>query len=100
MPKSLSHVVVLTEDLDAVLNFLTGVGRIADVNHYVTEAEDIAALFGWPLEHRSTRGAFVGEAPGAVDLLEIPAALHGKVEPGVRLLAIVNRDVASAADAA
>jgi catechol 2,3-dioxygenase-like lactoylglutathione lyase family enzyme len=92
MPSSLSHVVVLTDDLDAVLRFLTDVGRIRGVNPYETEPADIHELFGWPLEHSRLRGAFVGEGPGAVDLLEIPEALRGTVTPGVRLLAIVNRD--------
>ena len=92
MPSSLSHVVVLTEDLDATLRFLDEIARVRGVNHYETEAEDIHALFGWPLEHGRARGAFVGEGPGSIDLLEIPAALRGTFEPGVRLLAVVNRD--------
>ena len=97
MPKSLSHVVVLTEDLDAVVEFLTEVARITEVVPYEAKAEDLGPLFGWA---SSARGAFVGEGPGAVDLLEIPEAERGKVTPGVRLLAAVNRDVEAAGRAA
>lgn len=96
MPKSLSHVVVLTDDLDAVVRFLTEVAKITAVNRYETEADDIHALFGWPVEHSVARGAFVGEGSGSVDVVEIPEALRGDVQPGVRLLAVVNRDAAAA----
>jgi catechol 2,3-dioxygenase-like lactoylglutathione lyase family enzyme len=96
VPSSLSHVVVLTDDLDALLRFLDEVARVRGVNRYETQPEDTHAIFGWPLEHGRARGAFVGEGPGAVDVLEIPEALRGTVTPGVRLLAIVNRDAAAA----
>lgn len=100
MPKSLSHVVVLTDDLDASVRFLTEVAKITAVNPYRTEARDVHDLFGWPLEHAAARGAFVGEGPGCVDLLEIPEALRDTVKPGVRLLAAVNRDAVAAGEAA
>jgi len=97
MPKSLSHVVVLTEDLDAVVSFLTDVARITDVTPYEAQAEDLAALFGWS---SGARGAFVGDGPGSIDLLEIPEAERGSVTPGVRLLAVVNRDAVAAGEVA
>jgi catechol 2,3-dioxygenase-like lactoylglutathione lyase family enzyme len=100
MPSSLTHVVVLTDDLDAVLRFMTDVAKLRPVAPYVTQAEDVHALFGWPLEHSQARGAFVGDGPGSVDVLEIPAALRATVQPGVRLLAVANRDAAAAAAAA
>jgi catechol 2,3-dioxygenase-like lactoylglutathione lyase family enzyme len=100
MPTALSHVVVLTDDLDAVLRFLTDVAKLRPVAHYETVPGDVHALFGWPLEHGTARGAFVGEGPGSVDVLEIPEALRGSVAPGVRLLAVANRDATAARDAA
>jgi catechol 2,3-dioxygenase-like lactoylglutathione lyase family enzyme len=100
VPSSLSHVVVLTDDLDAVLRFLDVVARLRGVNRYETEPEDTHAIFGWPVEHGRARGAFVGEGPGAVDVLEIPEALRGTVSPGVRLLAVVNRDAGAAGEEA
>jgi hypothetical protein len=100
MPKSLSHVVVLTNELDEVLRFVAEVANLGPVEPYETEPADVAALFGWPIEHGRARGAFVGQGPGALDVLEIPAALRATVQPGVRLLAIANRDARAARDAA
>jgi catechol 2,3-dioxygenase-like lactoylglutathione lyase family enzyme len=100
MPSSLSHVVVLTDDLDRVVHFLTEVAKVRGVERYETVPEEINELFGWPVEHGRARGAFVGEGPGAVDVLEIPEPLRETVQPGVRLLAVVNRDVAAAGEAA
>ena len=100
MPSSLSHVVVLVDDLDATVRFLTEIANIRGVQYYETEAQEIAGLFGWPVGHGAARCAFVGESPGAVDLVEIPAALRGGVQPGVRLLAVVNRDAAAAGERA
>ena len=62
--------------------------------------EDYSLVFGWPLEQAATRSAFVGEGAGMLEVVEIPAALRGTVAPGVRLLAVANRDVAATADAA
>jgi hypothetical protein len=98
MPKSLSHVVVFTDDLDSVLRFVTEVAKVTTVNRY--ETEDVATLFGWPAELGAAQGAFVGEGPGGLDILEIPEQLRDTVKPGVRLLAVVNRDAAAAGDAA
>ncbi|MCU1487218.1 MAG: hypothetical protein JWN67_3964 [Actinomycetia bacterium] len=89
--------VVLTEDLDAVVSFLTDVARITDVTPYEAEAADLAALFGWS---SGARGAFVGDGPGSIDVLEIPESERGTVAPGVRLLAVVNRDIGAAGAAA
>lgn len=100
MPNSLSHVVVLTDDLDAVLRFLTEVAGMRDVLRYETVPEQVHALFEWPVEHGRAAGAFVGQGPGAVDVLEIPEALRDTVRPGVRLLAVVNRDAAGAGERA
>lgn len=100
MPKSLSHVVLFTDQLEEILGFLTDVAKIGAVTPYETQPEDLHELFGWPLEHGRTRGAFVGEGPGGVDVLEIPEALRATVSPGVRLLAVVNRDVAAAGETA
>jgi catechol 2,3-dioxygenase-like lactoylglutathione lyase family enzyme len=100
MPKSLSHVVVFTDDLDAVVRFLTDVAKVPSVNPYDVQPEDLHALFGWPVENGPAKGAFVGEGPGSIDVLEIPEPLRGEVRPGVRLLAVVNRDAAAAGEAA
>lgn len=100
MPKSLSHVVVFTDDLDAVVRFLTDVAKVTAVSPYEVAPQDVHELFGWPLELGAAKGSFVGEGPGSIDVLEIPEALRDTVRPGARLLAVVNRDAAAAGEAA
>jgi hypothetical protein len=101
MPRALSHAVVLTDDLDVTLRFLGDIANVAPVSP-VTEGapEDYALVFGWPLEQAATRSAFVGEGAGMLEVVEIPVALRGTVVPGVRLLAVANRDVVTTAGAA
>ena len=57
-------------------------------------------MFGWPVEQADSRGAFVGEGAGMLELVEIPVALRGIVAPGVRFLAVANRDVVTTAQEA
>ena len=96
MPSSLSHVVVFTDDLEGLLHFLTDVAKVKGVTRYETVPEQVEPLFGWPLEHGRARCAFVGEGPGAIDIVEIPPGLRDSIQPGVRLLAIPNRDAKAA----
>jgi len=96
MPRALSHVVVLTDDLDATLRFLADVANVAPIREVTGAPEEYSLVFGWPVEQAASRGAFVGEGPGMVEVVEIPSALRGTVAPGARLLAVANRDVAVA----
>jgi len=101
MPRALSHVVVLTDDLDTTLRFLTDVARVTPLSPVTAGApEDYALVFGWPLEQAATRSAFVGEGAGMLEVVEIPEPLRGAVATGARLLAVANRDAASAAETA
>lgn len=101
MPRALSHAVVLTDDLDATLRFLSEIANVAPVSPVSQGAPaDYSLVFGWPVEQAATRSAFVGEGAGMLEVVEIPAALRGTVAPGVRLLAVANRDVAVTTDAA
>jgi Glyoxalase/Bleomycin resistance protein/Dioxygenase superfamily len=101
MPRALSHVVVLTDDLDATMRFLSEIANVAPVSPVSEGApEDYSLVFGWPAEQAATRSVFVGEGAGMLEVVEIPVALRGTVTPGVRLLAVANRDTAAAAEAA
>jgi catechol 2,3-dioxygenase-like lactoylglutathione lyase family enzyme len=101
MPRALSHAVVLTDDLDATLRFLGDVAKIAPVGEVSAGVPaDYSLVFGWPLDQAATRSAFIGEGAGMLEVVEIPVALRGTVAPGVRLLAVANRDVAATAGAA
>jgi len=101
MPRALSHVVVLTDDLDTTLRFLTDVAGVTPLSPVTAGApEDYALVFGWPLAQAATRSAFVGEGAGMLEVVEIPEPLRGAVAPGARLLAVANRDATTAAETA
>ena len=100
MPKGIFHAVVLTDDLDASLTFLTEVCGIGPVQPYVPTPASLAAALGWPEAECRTRGAIVGQPPGMIDLVAIPPALRATVSAGVRLLAIATPDVEGRAAAA
>ena len=96
MPKSLSHVVVFTDDLEEVIGFCVERAGIPSVSRYDIPAESLSQLFGWAGLTAPASAAFIGEGPGALDVIEIPEQLRGDVAPGMRLLAVVNRDVEGA----
>ena len=100
MPKGIFHAVVLTDDLDASLTFLTEVCGIGPVRPYEPTPASLAAALGWPEADSHTRGAIVGQPPGMIDLVAIPPALRGTITPGVTLLAIATPDVEGRAEAA
>ncbi len=97
MPRSLSHTVVFTDDIDAAVRLCTEVAGLSTVAPYDVAADIAERLFGWTGLTGPVRAAFVGESPGALDLLQIPEHLIGSVRPGLRLLAVVNRDATAAA---
>ena len=97
MPKSMSHVVVVTDDLEEVVRFCVDVAGIATVSRYEIAAEGLSQLFGWEGLTAPVAAAFIGDGPGSLDVVEIPEHLRGEVAPGMRLLAVVNRDIGDAA---
>jgi catechol 2,3-dioxygenase-like lactoylglutathione lyase family enzyme len=99
MPKGIFHAVVLTDDLETMIRFLTDVCRIGPVERYAPTTEQLTAAFGWP-EGTMTEAALVGQGPGLLDLVGIPAELVGTVAPGVALLAVATPDVEGRVEAA
>jgi catechol 2,3-dioxygenase-like lactoylglutathione lyase family enzyme len=100
MPKGIFHAVVLTDDLEETVRFLTEVCGIAPVTRYRPEAEQLATTFGWPVETGTTDAALVGQGPGMLELIAIPPSVRAAFEPGVRLLAVATTDVEGRAGAA
>jgi catechol 2,3-dioxygenase-like lactoylglutathione lyase family enzyme len=100
MPKGIFHAVVLTDDLDASLTFLTEVCGIGPVQPYEPTPASLSAVLGWPEADCRTRGAIVGQPPGMIDLVAIPPGLRSTVSAGVTLLAIATPDVEGRAAAA
>ena len=100
MPKGIFHAVVLTDDFDATLRFLTDVCGIGPVQPYDPAPASLSAALGWPAGTWTTTGAIVGRPPGMLDIVAIPPDLRATVKPGVALLAIATPDVAGRAAAA
>jgi Glyoxalase/Bleomycin resistance protein/Dioxygenase superfamily len=100
MPRALSHTVVLTDDIDEALRLCTEVANLSPVGRYEVAADIAERLFGWTGLTGPVAAAFVGESPGGLDLIQIPAHLERDVTPGLRLLAIANRDASAAAEQA
>ncbi len=100
MPKGIFHAVLLTDDLEGTIRFLTEVCSIGPVQRYMPPADQLAATFGWPVETGSTEAAIVGQGPGMLEIIAIPPAVRATTEPGVRLLAIATNDIEGRAEAA
>jgi hypothetical protein len=100
VPRSLSHTVVFTDDIDEAVRLCTEVASLSPVGPYEVAPEIAERLFGWTGLTGPVRAAFVGESPGALDLLQIPEHLLGEVAPGLRLLAVLTRDAPAAASSA
>jgi hypothetical protein len=88
----LLKVIVLVDDLDAVLELIDAVGA-GPVLHINPTADQTARGLGWPEGHEGTRGVFVGERPGLLEIVEIPPALRGIVAPGVGKVTYATADV-------
>ncbi len=63
---------------------------------FESSAEQASAGLGWP----PGKGAIVGSRQGLLELVEIPEALRGELQPGVAGLSFGSRDVASGVAAA
>ena len=100
MPKALSHTVVFTDDIDEAIRLCRDVANLSPVGPYDVAANIAERLFGWTGLDGPVRAAFVGESPGGLDLIQIPPHLRATVAPGLRLLAVVNRDASAAAEKA
>lgn len=96
MPKSIFHTVLLTDDLDGIVRFLSevvGMGPVRWFGDEVGSPQQTQAILGWPAEEATIRGAVVGEGVGMVEALEIPESLRGREQPRVAFLTLATADV-------
>jgi catechol 2,3-dioxygenase-like lactoylglutathione lyase family enzyme len=96
MPRSLFHVVVLTDDLDGVIRFLADVAGMRPVRRFANEPETRAQaeqLLGWPAGAVDVRGAAIGEGVGMVEVIEIPEPLRSSERPRVVFLTLATQDL-------
>src|SRR5688572_3508297 len=100
MPSRLFHVVLLTDEIDETARFLEDVVGLGNPRWFPNDAEQSTQVFGWPPVDEPGRRVVLGEAPGMVELVEIPVALRGTVQPGVAMVAFATPDVEGYADRA
>jgi catechol 2,3-dioxygenase-like lactoylglutathione lyase family enzyme len=100
MPSGIVKAIVLVDDLDATVRFLTEIVGVTPVTFFESTAEQASAGLGWPQGKGATQGAIVGSRQGLLELVEIPEALRGDLQPGVAGLSFGSRDVAAGAAAA
>jgi catechol 2,3-dioxygenase-like lactoylglutathione lyase family enzyme len=100
MPSRVFHNLVLTDDLDAVVRFLTEVAGLEGVRWFESTGERGSSAFGWPPVDGPVRGAVVGEGQGMVELVEIPAPLRPTVQPGLVFMSLATPSPESYADKA
>ena len=100
MPSRLFHVVLFTDEIDETTRFLVDVVGLPNPRWFDNDAEQSTSVFGWPPVDEPGRRVVLGEAPGMVELVEIPAALRGTVKPGVAFLAFATPDVEGYAEKA
>jgi catechol 2,3-dioxygenase-like lactoylglutathione lyase family enzyme len=93
MPSRLFHVVLFTDEIDETTRFLTDVVGLTDPRWFDNDAEQSTRVFGWPHVEEPGRRVVLGQAPGMVELVEIPEELRGTVQPGVAFLAFATPDV-------
>jgi hypothetical protein len=92
MPSRVFQVVLFTDQVDEAARFLVDVVGLTDPRWFDVPGENNARAFGWPPEAGSRR-VVLGDGPGMIELVEIPASLRGTVAPGVAWLAFATPDV-------
>lgn len=100
MPNAIAKVIVVVSDLDASLQLIADVAGAGPVDRFEVDAATVRVGMGWPTIDGTVRGATIGQAPGLIELVEIPPPLVGQVQPGSAILSFSLRDVEGAAAAA
>jgi catechol 2,3-dioxygenase-like lactoylglutathione lyase family enzyme len=95
MPSASHHVACVTDDPDAVHRFLTEVVGLEVHLRFTVSGSDLARTAGWP-ENDGAAVTMYGRPPaGIVEVIAIPEALRGTVEPKLWLVSFATAEVAS-----
>lgn len=92
MPKRLFHVVLLTDELEETVRFLSEVVGMGEPQRHPQLGPRNAEVFGWPAEGTDTERVVLGEGPGLIEVVGIPESLRGTVQPGVAFVAFASPD--------
>lgn len=95
MPSASHHVACVTDDPDAVHRFLTEVVGLEVHLRFSVSGADLSRSAGWP-ESDGAEVTMYGRPPaGIVEVIAIPEALRGRVEPRLWLVSFATSDVVS-----
>ncbi len=95
MPSASHHVACVTDDPDAVHAFLTEVVGLDVHLRFTVSGEDLTRTAGWP-ENDGAAVTMYGRPPaGIVEVIAIPEALRGHVEPRIWLVSFATSEVRS-----
>ena len=95
MPSASHHVACVTDDPDAVHAFLTEVVGLEVHLRFTVSGDDLTRNAGWP-ESDGAAVTMYGRPPaGIVEVIAIPEALRGRVEPKLWLVSFATAEVAS-----
>lgn len=95
MPSASHHVACVTDDPEAVHTFLTEVVGLPVHLRFTVSGEDLTRTAGWP-ENDGASVTMYGRPPaGIVEVIAIPEALCGRVEPRLWLVSFATAEVAS-----
>ena len=100
MPSASHHVACVTDDPDAVHTFLTEVVGLEEHLRFTVSGADLTRTAGWP-ENDGAAVTMYGRPPaGIVEVIAIPEALRGRVEPRIWLVSFATVAIASFVDRA
>lgn len=95
MPSASHHVACVTDDPDAVHAFLTKVVGLDVHLRFTVSGEDLTRTAGWP-ESDGAAVTMYGRPPaGIVEVIAIPEALRGHVDPRIWLVSFATSEVRS-----
>ena len=95
MPSASHHVACLTDDPDAVHRFLTEVVGLPVHLEFTVSGDDLTRTAGWPPNDGAAVTMYGRPPAGIVEVIAIPEALRGEIEPRLWLVSFATSDVRS-----
>ena len=100
MPSASHHVACVTDDPEAVHRFLTEVVGLAEHLRFRVSGDDLSRTAGWPPNDGADVTMYGRPPAGIVEVIAIPEALRGQVEPRLWLVSFATAEVRSFVDRA
>lgn len=93
MPSRSHHIACVTDDPEAVIEFLTKVLGLELTGELRAPGDATSTILGWP-ENDGAQGWMLGRGQGGlVEVIRIPDELRGQVEPRFALISFATPDL-------